>query len=30
VQPRSRSNDSASSGPALDDSQDEYCVIKYV
>ncbi len=30
VQPRSRSYHSARSGPALDDSQDEYCIIKYV
>jgi hypothetical protein len=30
MQPRSRSYHSARSGPALDDSQDEYCIIKYV
>jgi hypothetical protein len=30
VQPRSRSYHSARSGPALDDSRDEYCIIKYV
>ncbi len=27
VQPRSRSYHSARSGPALDDSRDEYCII---
>jgi hypothetical protein len=30
VQLRSRSYHSARSGPALDDSRDEYCIIKYV
>jgi hypothetical protein len=30
VQPRSRSYHSARSGLALDDSWDEYCIIKYV
>ncbi len=30
VQPRSRGYHSARSGPALDDSRDEYCIIKYV
>jgi hypothetical protein len=29
VQPRSRSYHSATSGPALDDSRDEYYIIKY-
>jgi hypothetical protein len=30
AQPRSRSYHSTRSGSALDDSQDEYCIIKYV
>ncbi len=30
VQPRSRSYHSARSDPALDDSRDEYCIIKYI
>jgi hypothetical protein len=30
VQPMSRGYHSARSGPALDDSRDEYCIIKYV
>jgi hypothetical protein len=29
VKPRSRSYHSAISGPALADSRDEYCIIKY-